>query len=195
MICDYSINTTYKCNWTCSYCLVDTHNQPDRPFEEVIADLMKLPDGCTLSLCGGEPGTLSPVNMDILFDIISHKKISQVDVLTNGLFIKRHKKHLAHVDTIHYHCVQSLDDDIIFYDLPDNVTLEYCLVVTTAEYDKLDTFLARYPHIVFDIKPARIHEALSKQQTIQIYKNHKHQMTQSSIYELFHPSCNPVGYN
>ena len=38
---EIEIVVTYKCNWNCSYCCVDTHNQPEPTTNDVPAEFFQ----------------------------------------------------------------------------------------------------------------------------------------------------------
>ena len=192
---DYSINTTNKCNWNCPYCLTQTHTAPERNIDTVITEMDNLKNNSTFSLCGGEPGMLSENEMDMIFEKAKEKGILPLDVLTNGLFIKKHAKHLKDVDTIHYHCVQSLKDDIIFYDVPKHIDLDYTIIVTESEYNLLDNFMEKYNHIEkFSIIPARKYDSLGKINFVRILKKYKHKLSERVYTSYFRNDCNPIGF-
>jgi len=196
---DYAINLTNKCNWNCSYCISDTHNAKDRPLKVILNEMSKVKKGSTFSLCGGEPGMLSEKDMDKIFEKAKEMELLPLDVLTNGLFLKKHCKHLKDVDTVHYHCVESLKDDVIVYEVPENVTLDYTVVITGNEYKLLDKFIEKHKHIFNEnnkvsLIPAIIYEEMKKIDYIKVMSKYKNILSDRAKKSYFKTDCNPLGF-
>ncbi len=197
---DYTINLTNKCNWHCNYCLTDTHNAKERPINTILDEMTNIEKGSTISLCGGEPGMLSEQDMDKVFDKARERDLLPLDVLTNGLFIEKHYKHLKDVDSIHYHCVESLKDDIKVYDIPDNVDMDYTVIITGSEYNLLDDFMERHKDIFVDkyqkvsLIPAIIYNALNKLDYIRILSKYKNIISDRAKESYFKKNCNLLGF-
>jgi len=187
----YSLNTTHKCNWNCSYCIVDTHNQPARTIEEVYKDVMSLPDRSELSLAGGEPGLLERQEIEKILEISREKNFTDIDLLTNGLFIEKYQDMLHNFSDVHYHCVESLQDTIQF---PDLSYADYTIVVTEDEYQYLPEFLDTYPHITFSIIGSMNVKPMTYKTKLKMIKKFKHRMTKRSISENLQENCNSIGY-
>jgi organic radical activating enzyme len=146
---------TFKCDWTCKYCLVDTHNQPNRPFKDVREDAINIAPGTEVTFAGGETGMVPRRHLVELIDILKSKGC-ELDLLTNGLFIKKHAPLLEHFNEVWYHCVEYLTDDhsIVYPDL-DQSKFMYILVAIDDDIESgaLARMIDRYPHIKFLVLP------------------------------------------
>jgi len=191
----YSLNITYQCNWTCTYCIIETHEQPERTIVDVLKHLPSIPRGSGVSLSGGEPGLVSEADIRLILWQLAGKECP-VDLLTNGLFLKRYghiKAIMDKIGTVHYHCVENLLDDIEFPDL-DQAKVDYQIIVNDYNYENLSEFLDRYPSITFSIVPSKNIEVLNKKKAFNIIKNLRHRMTDRSISEFFEDACDSVTY-
>jgi organic radical activating enzyme len=153
MIKDIELPLTNKCNWHCNYCVVDIHNRPELPFEEVLSKVKDIEPGSEVTFSGGEPGILKREELELLIKILKDKNCV-IDLLTNGLFFKRHMPLVHEFGKIHYHCVEYLPDDIEFPNLEfDHVF--YGLVVTNTNFldGSIHTMINKYPHIKFLLLP------------------------------------------
>lgn len=192
---DYAINLTNKCNWDCSYCISDTHNAKERPIDIVLAEMSQIKKGSTFSLCGGEPGMLSEEDMDKVFDKARERDLLPLDVLTNGLFLKKHSKHLKDVESIHYHCAESLKDDIFEYDIPSHISMDYTVIISGSEYKLLDAFMERHMHLFkgkyekISLIPAILYDELSKINYIRVMSKYKHLLSERSKECYFKADC------
>lgn len=146
---------TYKCNWFCDYCLNDTHHQPERSFQEVLEDANNIPPNTEVTISGGETGLMSRKRLQEIIDVLEAKNC-QLDLLTNGLFIKKHEPLLKHFTEVWYHCLEYLNDDkeIEYPDLDQNKFV-YIIVATESDLDSntLVNTIERYPHIKFLVLP------------------------------------------
>lgn len=191
----YSLNVTYDCNWHCSYCIIETHKQPKRTLSDVLKNLKSIPRGAGVSLSGGEPGLMNEEDVRLILWNLDGKDCP-VDLLTNGLFLKRYghiKPIMEKIGTIHYHCVENLTDNIEFPDLDQNF-VDYQIIINNENHNHLETFLDKYSHIQFSIVPSKNIEVLNKKKAFNIIKNHKHRMTDRSISEFFECACESVTY-
>jgi len=148
------IQVTNKCNWNCDYCLVDVHNMDKIPFGQVIDKIKNLPDNSEVTLSGGEPGLLKPEEMKTLLSLLQEKNCS-IDLLTNGLFFKRHLKDYDQIKSSLYHCVETLDDEIEFPNMDQSKTI-YTVVIKLEDFDNLLDFMDKYPHIKFMLSPNKL---------------------------------------
>jgi organic radical activating enzyme len=191
---NYSLNVTYDCNWNCDYCIIDTHNKPKRKFEKVLKDIDSIPEKSNVSLGGGEPGMLEYDDICKIVKKLKDKKCN-IDLLTNGLFIKKYinTEIMNDIDTIHYHCVEDLKDDIEFINIPYK-DVDYIIIITNDNYKYLESFLNKYPNIMFSITPSMNVKPLNKKIMFQIIKKYKHRMTERSIKEFFYCACEGVRY-
>jgi len=148
---EIDLKITTECNWKCSYCIVDTHNLPERTFKQVLEYIYQIPKGSLVTLTGGEPGLLPAHELDIILGLLE-RRLCAVRVNTNGA-IFRYKK-IKKFKSIFYHCSENLDIakrvDAYFIDIP----ITYMLVVTDDNIDKLERFLNYNKHIIFMIQGA-----------------------------------------
>jgi organic radical activating enzyme len=153
MIKEIELALTNKCNWHCDYCVADIHNQPELPYEEVLRTVQAIEPGTEVTFGGGEPGLLKREQLVELITILKAKGCV-IDLLTNGMFFKRHMELVHEFGKIHYHCVEYLPDEIEFPDLKlDHVF--YGLVVTNTNFldGSIHEMLNRYKHIKFLLLP------------------------------------------
>ncbi len=174
-----SIVVTWVCNWFCDYCCVDTHNRPKLTMEEVKAKLDKVIPGYNVTLSGGEVGTMKRDDIEFILSELESKGCP-VSINTNGLFIKRYRDLLPRFDTILYHCSEDLDinDDII---IDSELNLQYLLIVTDNNFNRLDAFLAKYPDIKFNLVAATMPEGINK---VVLSNELKHKMLTSQYKRM-----------
>jgi organic radical activating enzyme len=170
---------TWVCNWFCDYCCVDTHNRPKLTMEEVKAKLDKVIPGYNVTLSGGEVGTMKRDDIEFILSELESKGCP-VSINTNGLFIKRYRDLLPRFDTILYHCSEDLDinDDII---IDSELNLQYLLIVTDNNFNRLDAFLAKYPDIKFNLVAATMPEGINK---VVLSNELKHKMLTSQYKRM-----------
>lgn len=141
-----------------------------------------------VTLCGGEPGTLSEPEVKEVFNSLEEKKC-EIDILTNGLFIKRYSQYLDRIDTVEYHCVENLEDNIEFPDLDQN-KFNYLIIITNNNHTKVDAFLDRYPKIKFRLVcNSKQGESLKRSIGFNLLTRNKNKIAKSSFDFLFCYSC------
>jgi len=184
---------TNKCNWNCDYCITDTHSVDNKVFDELLKKVRDLPDIInSIVLSGGEPGMLSEEQIKILFDILLDANY-EINLQTNGLFLEKYPEYLRYINHIQYHCVESLKDDIIFYDT-DIDNIDYLIVVKKSEYHLLDEFMEKYPDITFSIMGEKKVNPISISQKIKMIQKWRHRMSEYSIVEnLEDCGCKVIG--
>lgn len=150
---------TWVCNWHCNYCCVDTHNRPKLTMDEVKAKIDKVIPGYNVTLSGGEVGSMKRDDIEYIIRELEAKDC-KLSINTNGLFIKRYKDLLPHFETILYHCSEDLDieDEII---IDPELNLQYLLIVTDKNFERLESFLAKYPQIQFHLVAATNPEGIN----------------------------------
>jgi len=147
---NYELVLTYQCNWSCGYCIVDTHEQIPREIEEVLSEIETYQENTSVTLGGGEPGMLTKASLQIVINKLKEKNIT-IDLLTNGLFLTKYPELLNEVDEVFFHCVEDLKlkKDIELFD-KDN--LHYILVASTDNLgEDLEYYFNKYPDIEFVI--------------------------------------------
>jgi organic radical activating enzyme len=118
-------------------------------------DAINIAPGTEVTFAGGETGMLPRRQLVELIDILKSKDCP-LDLLTNGLFIKKHRPLLEHFNEVWYHCVEYLTDDnhIAYPDL-DQSKFIYILVAIDDDISSgaLARMINRYPHIKFLVLP------------------------------------------
>lgn len=148
---DYELIITYKCNWDCEYCCVDTHsrNEPSNIFSKI--ELIE--ENSLVTLSGGEPGMLSRKKIISIIDKLLLKKCT-ICLNTNGLFIKKYKDLLKYFDKINYHISQNVDINDKFTILESYYNVDYILIIHDMNYKNIELFFEKYPNILFNVIPA-----------------------------------------
>lgn len=187
---EYELRITYKCNWDCEYCCVDTHNQPEP--DNIFNLIKKIPDNSPVTLSGGEPGVLSKNQLEEIMDTLFQKNC-QLGINTNGLFIKKYPDLMdKYISNINYHVTQDLDidDEIIEID-NKSIEVNHLIIVHDRNFHKLDSFLKKYPDRKFSIIAATNPESgiknapeLSKKNRILILKHYYKRLTECSLKRL-----------
>jgi organic radical activating enzyme len=179
---------TWVCNWHCEYCCVDTHNRPTLTMDEVKAKLDRVAPGYNVTLSGGEVGSMKRTDIEYILDTLESKNCT-IHINTNGLFIKRYRDLCHRFKTILYHCSENLDpaDDII---VDPDLDIEYLLIVTDNNFNKLGAFLDKYPSIQFNLVAASNPEGifgptLSNELKHRMLREFHHRMTKESIRRVF----------
>ena len=179
---------TWICNWTCEYCCVDTHDRPVLPFEDVKKKLQEVPDGYNVTLSGGEPGALKRHELEYIFDELKQKNCT-ISINTNGTLIRKFRDLCDDLDTILYHCSQDIlvTDDII---QDGTLNIDYLLIVTDNNIDRVGAFLDKYPNILFNLVAASNPDfidniTLSNPNKYMMVAKYRDRMTKESVMRVF----------
>lgn len=188
---EYTLITTYRCNWDCSYCVIDTHKRNrEMPisFDQLKHKIDSISPNSQVCLSGGEVGLLTLSQIEYIFLQLKEKNCN-IDVLTNGLFIEKYFSFIDQVDEVHYHCVIGVEHDIQFPDLPQDKFI-YLLVVTNENVDAIDDFMDRYPLIRFKLCcNSKKGETLTRQRAFKLFTRNKHRILKQSFETLFSYNC------
>ena len=160
---------TWVCNWHCDYCCVDTHNRPTLPMDEVKAKLDKVTPGYTVTLSGGEVGSMKREDIEYILNSLEAKGC-KLNINTNGLFIKRYRDLCGRFESLLYHCSEDITDEDIIID--PALPIEYLLIVTDDNFYRLGAFLTKYPDIQFNIVAASNPEGIAGP-TLSTERKHK----------------------
>lgn len=178
---------TYKCNWHCDYCVADTHNRPELPYEEVLRRAHLIEPGTEVTFGGGEPGLLKREQLEDLIKILQDKGCV-IDLLTNGLFFKRHMPLVKVFGKIHYHCVEYLPGEIEFPNLhEEHDHVHYGLVVTNTNFlnGSIHEMINRYPHIKFLLLPdVRSQKKINLNLMMDFFNQHGDKVHPGSLQEF-----------
>lgn len=192
---EYCLKVTYKCNWDCSYCYVDTHSQPPIPFDIIERNMRSIEPGSEVSLSGGEPAFAKKDVIEYAFTELK-KKDCRIVIDTNGAFFTRYPEYCSEVYKFFYHFSEDLDlsEDI---HIPDpRFLVEYMLVITDKTFHRLGPFLDKYPDILFTVRGAdpvivkgTIGDTLSAKNGIKVLRMFKDRIHPESIVRLLE-QCN-----
>lgn len=151
---DIELAVTNKCNWNCSYCLVDVHNQPEIKFKDLLKTINDIPENSEVTLSGGEPGMLQRYQIETIIKILKDKNCV-IDLLTNGLFLEKYSDLLPNISEILYHCVEDLDDEFKRYNIEN---LHYVVVTLNEDImnGRLEKFLKKNNDINFLLSPNKL---------------------------------------
>jgi len=143
---EYGISVTYKCNWFCDYCIVNTHAQPEVTFDEVKKKLENIENGSKVSITGGEPGLASKEIIEYTIDYL-YKNKCIIEINTNGEFFK----HFYYLDNKIDHYFYHISEDLKSLVLVPNINhdkIHFMITVTDDMMDRIDDFLIEYDKLV-----------------------------------------------
>jgi len=169
---EFCLSITFDCNWNCSYCVADTHNN-NITIKDVLDNIKHIEHGSEVTITGGEPGLVNESDMELIFQKLREKEC-KIDITTNGLFIKKYQKYYNEIESYLYHCSDKLLD-LEIYDDPDN-KIEYMIVIDDLNINNLDSFLENAPiYIRLDAAYSLMNgkSSLSKKNILNIIKKYK----------------------
>lgn len=187
----YCLTVTYKCNWHCDYCCVDTHNQPEPTIDRIMELADRVRPGTHVSLTGGEPGLMDEDLLIKLLDMFEAKNCV-VGVNTNGLFFIKYPHHMHRINDYRYHCSEDLTNTIYKPEGYENLNIKFLIVVTDKNFPRLEKFLDKNKDIDFVIYSADQHpvngqpgQKLSPANRIKLYQQFKDRIRLDQIEYLF----------
>ena len=191
----YCFYVTFDCNWNCDYCSEETHNKPHLSEEKVLSNAKLIRPKTTVTLSGGEPGTISKELLSGVLSILEEKECI-IEVNTNGLFFKKHPEYCDRIDKFFYHCSENFKDDIYIPNI--NSDIEYLLVVSDNNFMDVEEYVRRYPDIKFklfgsmktDYTNGKKNIGLSLRNGVKVYRELKDVIDSSSKIELM---CQGMG--
>ena len=136
----YSIAITYKCNWFCNYCLVQTHLRPEPTFDEIKEKIQSIPDNVRVTLSGGEPGTQSKEIVKYIFDELQRKQCI-IEINTNGLFFEKFPEWENSVYRYFYHCSEKLEGNIKLPPKHLYHKIDFMITLTDELFPRLEKFI------------------------------------------------------
>ena len=146
----FEIETTYRCNWNCSYCSVKTHTKSILPHKDILENFRiktndyKDIEGGTLIISGGEPAI---VNKDLLLKFVdlSKRYKFKLHINTNGAMFNSPILH--YFKQINWHVSENLlwsyKISELVKKLPTNVLP--LIVITNDNFWNLEKFLNNWP--------------------------------------------------
>jgi hypothetical protein len=182
----YCLLITFKCDWDCSYCIVDTHNQDEPKPQDIFDSIDSLKNGSLVSLAGGEPGM---AKKEFLVEIIQRllEKNCNIHMDTNGLFFRRYPELVKYIEYFFYH----VQDDLTNYDvyMPIiNVPMDYVIIADDTNFHLVRDFLLNVD-LPIHVHRARKNEnqnltSLSIKNAFKLYNEIKDIIPKESILQL-----------
>jgi len=190
----YSVIVTYKCDWRCAYCSADTHTKKSPSFEHIkrIVDDIEL--NSEVALTGGEPGYAKPEVIEYVIKTLKDKNC-HITINTNGAFFKRYPQYCDQVNDFFYHCTEDLNTEKEIFIPEGDYLIDYMLVVSDENYERLDHFITNYPDIEFLITGADplivngvMGPSLSRKFALKIIQKYHKQIHPDSVIRLLESS-------
>jgi organic radical activating enzyme len=151
---------TYKCNWDCDFCAVDTHNRKPLLFDEIKEKLKLIRynyPNYNITISGGEPGLLPENQIKYILDDLKEYSKS-ISINTNGLFLEKYLKYAKYFDYVLYHCSEKLDTKPNYYIVnkweKQGVEIDYMIVVDDINFKNYDYFMEHNKHIPINVVAA-----------------------------------------
>lgn len=173
---EYCLTVTYKCNWDCDYCVVDTHRQKEPTLEQIMKNVESIDDGTKVSLTGGEPGFAKKEVLDKVIPRLLEKGC-RISVNTNGAFPERYPEYAPYISFYYYHCSLTLDHKVKRIDHLIQSEVCHVLVIDDSTLPKLESFLAMNPDLTFSLHGAdksvvkgKVRVYLRKSNAIKLYQ-------------------------
>lgn len=187
---EYTIYFTFKCNWSCDYCIMDTHNVKSEP-QNILENIRTIDNNSFVSISGGEPGLGDKYIIEEAFNILIDKNCT-IHLNTNGVFLNKFPHLIQHINSITYHCSEYLDSSN-FKRYPDIKQLSYEITITDSMMDKLEEFFSNNNDLKFLVFSAdkivnhngTTNNHLSKKNILQIYRKYKQYILPESYEKLF----------
>ena len=187
----YCLTVTYKCNWKCDYCCVDTHMQVEPTIEKVMSLAENIKPGTNVSFTGGEPGLMDENVLITLLEKFESMNCT-IGLSTNGLFFIKFPQYLHRFKNIMYHCSQDLKNKVWKPPGHENLNIKYLIVVTDKNFPRLEKFLDKNADIEFAVYSADFYmvnrkpgQSLSMKNRITLYKEFKHRIRMDNLDYLF----------
>lgn len=187
----YCLTVTYKCNWKCDYCCVDTHMKKEPTLEKIMEWAEAVKPGTNVSFTGGEPGLMDESLLVTLLDLFESKGCN-IGCNTNGQFFIKFPQYVHRINHFMYHCSQDLTNKIWQPPGHENLNIKYLVVVTDKNFPRLQRFLDRnegVPIVVYSAdfymvngKPG---QKLSASNRIKLYQQFKDKIRLDQLDYLF----------
>jgi len=183
---------TYKCNWHCDYCSVDTHNQTALNLNDITNKLKLVTPNYNVTLSGGEIGLLDYNTIMLVINTLQEKNC-KISLNTNGVFLLKYPELAKYFSYVIYHCTEDLESDPEFSAVNvfknSGVIVEYMIVVTDNNIHNLDKYLNKHIstnfHIVAASKPiGGLNVILSNKNKYSIISKQYKNITKESIKRL-----------
>jgi molybdenum cofactor biosynthesis enzyme MoaA len=151
---------TYKCNWHCDFCCIDTHSKKPLSFEEIKEKLKLIRynyNNYNITISGGEPGLLPEETIKyILEDLKEYSK--SISLNTNGVFLEKYLKFAKYFDYVLYHCSEDLTKNPNYEIVEEwkkaGVKVDYMIVIDDKNFKNFDRFMKQNQHIPINVVAA-----------------------------------------
>ena len=183
---EYKLPITFACNWNCSYCCVDTHNQPEVDYQTIFKTIGQYPNNSVVHIEGGEPGLVDESTILRILDKLNNKNC-EILLNTNGVFLNRYPELLNNFVSIIYHCVENVSTrkELRYYTHSDIV---YMLVFDKIEQlDDIIYYIEKYKDIKFFVSWDVIKPQRHIKEILQFINKYKNRITKDSITYLLNP--------
>jgi organic radical activating enzyme len=186
------LHLTFACDWYCDYCSEDTHNRKTIRFNTIKEHAEQISPNSNVTLSGGEPGLARKEHINWVINHLKEKDCS-INVNTNGMFFKRYPDLCDQIDSFLYHCSEDLKEDEIYIpSFVDRQKIDFLLVITDTNMDRLGYYIDKYPDITFTVfranfiarQDGRMGNGLSRSNAFKIYTKFKDRITPDSFVHL-----------
>ena len=193
----FEIEITYKCNWNCEYCCVQTHTKKALSNEEIINNLKKSSNnfidlnGGALTISGGEPSLADSKLIKEIYNL-SKEYNFQLSLNSNGrIFYPKvypiFKDIIKDIE-INWHVSENCEwfeniNWILSLIEKDSLNVQPMLVVTNNNVINLDNFMNKWTRTTKTIKILIV--PASNPYTGKIYLDTKHQKVIYNKYKKY----------
>jgi len=139
MLDEIELRITYKCNWNCDYCAVDTHNKHRVSQSYIYQCIDDMNSNSIVTISGGEPGLCTRKYIKTIIDMLLSKDCI-IKLNTNGLFLEKFPDLLCHFDEIFYHCSSDLQP--IPVKRYNHKNIHYLLIITDNNIHRLKEYVS-----------------------------------------------------
>lgn len=139
---EYEIEVCYKCNWNCNYCCVKTHTKEPVSDQEIKDKFLsyEIKDS-NITISGGEPSFASDHLLIFLIEYAMMNRCT-LNLNTNGRFFEVKPELIKYFNEINYHVSENLKPEKIKeYLVPNEVTVNYLVIVTDKNINRLQQFI------------------------------------------------------
>lgn len=143
---EYGISITFKCNWHCDYCIINTHAQPEVEFSKLKEKIESIEPCSKVSVTGGEPGLASKEVVEYVINEL-FKKNCIIEINTNGEFLRKYYYLNDKIDHYFYH----ISEDLLSLNIVPNIDhtkIDFMITVTDDMMSRIDDFLLMYNKII-----------------------------------------------
>jgi organic radical activating enzyme len=197
----YELVVTRLCNWSCIYCSEDCNNYPEDIDTSIIDNIIdsEIPDNSLVRLSGGEVGVLNSKRVVNIINKLEDKNC-QLELNTNGLFMKKYPHYISKFNRIIWHVSEDLKplkiDTSLLHD-----NIEPMIVVSDKIFKRLDDFMKVNEDVMLNVVASDLdfcdcgNDTLSEDNIkLLIRKNYKNMTRQSKLELLGTPRKEKVKF-